>query len=566
MLKELIDVAGGRKPADYLLKNCQLIDVINGEIVPTAIAVYKDKIAGIGEHPAKEIIDLNGQYVCPAFIDSHIHIESSLLNPVEFANEAAVHGTGAVIADPHEIANVLGIAGIKYMLEVTENLPIDFYFTLPSCVPSCKLENSGANLEAKQLAPLLKKERIVGLAEMMNYPGVIRGNQEIIKKIEMIRSKVIDGHAPGLKGKDLQAYIAAGILNDHESTTLEEAREKLKLGMYIKIREGSSEKNLEILMPMVNIKNNHFFSFCSDDLMAEDLKKGHINLLVKKAVKMGMDPVVAVRIAALNPALHYNLKKIGALVPGYFANFIIFEDLHEFKIRCVYRRGKQIVHKKELLHPHSLKKKSVVKKTFNVKPFKTEVFKIKALSTRARVIEVIPGQVITGSRLDVVKIKDGYVEANPDKDILKIAVVERHKGLGHISVGLVSGFGLKRGAIAQSVAHDSHNIICVGVQPEDMASAVRQVSKLKGGIVAVLGGFVLAQLPLAIAGLMSESKIDEVLTQLERLEHVAAELGSKIEEPFSTLSFLALPVIPKLKITDRGLVDVDSFKLVKLFE
>ncbi|NQU16483.1 MAG: adenine deaminase [Candidatus Saganbacteria bacterium] len=569
MLRDLIEVAKGKKKASLLLKNCQVINVINGEITPTSVAIYKDKIAGFGEYEAEEVIDLNGQYVAPSFIDSHIHIESSMLNPAEFAKTVIPHGTGAVIADPHEIANVLGIAGIKYMLSVTEFLPIDFYFTLSSCVPSSILETSGARLEANTLAPLMKNKRVVGLAEMMNFPGVISQNINVLKKIEMAGSKVIDGHAPGLSGKNLQAYIAAGISNDHECISLEEAREKLKLGMFIKIREGTSAKNLTTLLPLVNQKNSYAFSFCTDDIAADDLSKGHINLMVKKAVELGMDPVMAVRLASFNPALHYGLKSVGAVAPGYFADLVVLGDLHEFKIKMVYKRGRVVFWRNRMIASVLLKKKKIVKETINVKPFKTEAFRIKAEGSQvknAKIIQIVSNQLITQKRVEEVRVQDGLVIPDIAKDIIKIAVVERHKASGKIGLGLVSGFGLNKGAIAQSISHDSHNIICIGADDEDMASAVRQVIKMKGGIAIVAGGLVLAQIALPIAGLMSELNADDISRDMEKLVDTAAKLGSKIKDPFLVLSFLALPVIPELRITDHGLVETANHKLVRLFE
>lgn len=565
-LREFIAVSRGHKKASYLLKNGQLVNVLSAEIYPANVAIYKDKIVGIGDYEAEKVIDLNGKYICPGFMDSHVHIESSLLTPAEFSRVAVPQGVTAVVADPHEIGNVLGATGIKYMLYVSEGLPLDIYIMLPSCIPSTKLETSGAELKAKGLKPLLKKKRVLGLAEVMNYPGVLERDPDLLAKLNISWAKLIDGHAPGLSGKDLSAYIGAGIYSEHEAVTAEEAKEKLRLGMHIKIREGSSAKNLEVLLPLVTSENSQNFSFCTDDRFPEDLAKGYMNKLLKKAVKLGLPPIIAIQMVTINPARYHGLNRVGAVASGYFADIVVVDDLHDFNVEMVFKRGKLVAEKGKPLFTSKLKRKKIVKETMNVKPINIENLKIKAKSNYVKVIETLPDQIITTAKSEMVLVEDGYAVSDVGKDILKLAVIERHKASGRIGLGFVKGFGLKKGALASSVAHDSHNIICVGAGDEDILSAIRQVIKMKGGMAIVAGGLVLAELPLPIAGLMSEAPLSEVIEKMVKLDEAAKEIGCVLPHPFGILSFLALPVIPELKLTDRGLVDVKKFKIVDLFE
>ena len=567
-LRERIAVARGEKKADIVLKNAQLINVFSGEIYPADVAIHKDRVAGIGDYSGEQEIDLNGRYIAPGFIDAHLHIESTLLTPGELARTVLPHGTTAIIADPHEIANVLGKMGIKYLLDISKGLPLDIYFTVPSCVPTSDLETSGAELDAEDIVSLLKNERVIRLGEMMSYPGVLSGKKEVLEKIEAAcqAGVGIEGHAPGLTGKDLNAYIAAGMSSDHETIALEEAREKMKAGMQILVREGSSAKNLEAILPLINPSNSRFFSFCTDDIYPKDLVKGHINKIIKKAVSLKLDPAIAVQMATINTARYYNLRGYGAVAPGYFADVNVVSNLEDFDVEMVFKRGKIVFQRKRLLFEVKAKKNKEVRETIHIKPFEPEALEIKAKADYAKAIELVPGQILTKSIVVPVKKKGEDIVSDPDSDVLKLTVVERHKASGNIGLGLVKGFGLKKGALATSVAHDSHNIICVGVDEEDMISAVRRVARLEGGMVAVRGGLVLAELPLPIAGLISDEPLKDVLEKLKRLENVFEELGCGIEHPFGILSFLALPVIPELRLTDKGLVDVAKFKIVDLFE
>jgi adenine deaminase len=565
-LRERIAVARGEKKADIVLKNGQLINVFSGEIYSADVAIYKSHIAGIGDYAGEEEIDLNGRYVAPGFIDSHLHIESSFLTPGELARAVVPHGTTALVCDPHEIANVLGVAGIKYLLEASEGLPLDMFFTVPSCVPATELESSGAKVRVEDIISFVKKDRVIKLGEMMNFPGVLGGKKEVLDKIEAAGEVGVEGHAPGLMGKDLNAYISAGISSDHETTALEEAREKLKAGMQILVREGSSAKNLEAILPLINATNARFFSFCTDDIYPRDLAEGHLNLVIKKAVSLKLDPVLAVQLATINTARYYNLRGYGAVAPGYFADINVISNLEDFGLDMVFKRGKMVASRGRALFEVRHKKNKDVRGTIHIKPFEIEALEISAKSDYAKAIELVPEQILTKSIVVPVKTKGNQVVSDPDGDVLKLVVVERHKSTGNIGLGLVKGFGLKRGALATSVAHDSHNIICVGVEDEDILSAIRRVVELDGGMVAVRGGLVLAELPLPIAGLISDEPLKNVLEKQRKLDKALEELGCKIEYPFGVLSFLTLPVIPEVRLTDKGLVDVAKFKIVNLFE
>jgi adenine deaminase len=565
-LKERIAVARGEKKADIVLKNGQLINVFAGEVYSADVAIHKDHIAGIGDYSGEEEIDLNGRYVAPGFIDSHLHIESTLLHPGELARAVVPHGTTAVICDPHEITNVLGAAGINYLIEASKELPLDFYFTVPSCVPSSSFETSGAEIREKEVAALLKKDRVIKLGEMMNFPGVLAGKKKILDTIEAACEVGVEGHAPGLTGKDLIAYVAAGMSSDHETVALEEAREKLKAGMQILVREGSSAKNLEALLPLINPSNSRFFSLCTDDVYPRDLTEGHINNVIQKAVSLKLDPIIAVQLATINTARYYNLKDRGAVAPGYFADINVISNLEDFRVDMVYKNGKLAASRGRPLFEVKLKRKAGIRETIKIKHFEVEAFEMKAKSDYAKAIELVPRQILTKSIVVPIKKKKNYLVSDTDNDVLKLVVVERHKATGNIGLGLVKGFGLKSGALATSVAHDSHNVICVGIDDEDMVSAIRRAAKLGGGMVAVRGGLVLAELPLPIAGIISDQPLGKVLDKLKKLEKAAAELGCKMSHPFGILSFLALPVIPELRLTDMGLVDVSKFKIVDLFE
>ena len=563
-LKRLTAVARGAMPADLVIKNSKIVDLFNGRIIRADAAIYKDTIAGIGKYNGKKIIDAKGCYLLPGFIDGHVHLESTMLSPVEFAKTTIAHGTTAVIIDPHEIANVAGIAGIKYILNATENLPIDFYIMAPSCVPASNLETYGHRITASDIKKFLKSKRVTGLAEVMDFSDVVSGREDIIKKIAAARDKIIDGHAPLLSGKSLSAYIAAGPSSDHEATNINEGREKLSLGMHLMIREGSIAKDLKSLIKLVNKHSLSNISFVSDDLLPTELiRDGHINRILKKAVKLGLDPIVAIRMATLNTARYFNLKRIGAVAPGYKADTVLVKDLEGFKIHTVIKDGKvvyedgkyRISPDRKLLPPfniiNSVKARPVDERDLSAKT-----------KERIDVIGLIPNEILTKWLRLKPKIKNGMVVSDTQKDILKIAVVDRHKASGNIGCGFVKGIGLKRGAIAASIAHDSHNIISVGENDKDMAVAINRIIAMQGGLVIVEDGRALGELPLPIAGLMSDKSAKSVEGSLDKLEMITKRLGVKTEHPFTTLSFLSLPVIPELRVTDLGVVDVMKGRIV----
>jgi adenine deaminase len=550
-LARLMSVAKGELPADLLLSNAKIINVFTGEIEEGNIAVCGDRIAGIGDYRAKEVVDVGGRYIAPGLINGHIHPESSMLDIGQYARAVVPHGTTSLVTDLHEIANVCGVAGIKYVLERARRLPFNLFLMAPSCVPATDLESSGATLGPEEIRRILKWKECLGLGEVMNFPGVIGGDEAVLKKIEFARGKVIDGHAPGLTGKALSAYIAAGISSDHECVALDEAKEKLGQGMFIMLREGSSEKNLEALLPLVNDKTWPRCMFVVDDRTGADLlEDGDIDAVVRQAIRLGLDPVRAIQLATINTAGYFRREGLGGIAPGYFADLIVLGDLSKLKIDMVFYKGKLVAEEgKPLFSPPATA--PGLTDSVNIKPFSIDRLKLKPSGENAPVIEVVPGQIITRKRME-------RIQAIPDleRDILKLAVVERHKATGNIGVGLVKSFGLKRGALASSIAHDSHNIIAVGTSDEDIFAAIKEIERLHGGLVAAGGGKVLAGLALPVAGLLSDEPLETVAAKLERLEKVAAELGAKLPSPFATLSFLALPVIPEIRLTDRGLVEL----------
>ena len=566
-LDEIIKAAHGEKEADILLTNVKIVNVFSGEIVAGNIAVADGYIVGFGSYSAKKIVDMKGRFVCPGFVDSHFHIESSMTCITEFARAVIPSGTTTVIADPHEIANVLGADGINYMLESSKNQPMNIYFTLSSCVPATDMETSGAKLGVDELLPFISNDRIVALAEMMNYPGVIYRDPEVLKKIELakIHRKPVDGHAPGLTGKDLYAYIAAGISSDHECTTAGEAREKLDAGMHIMIREGTAAKNLSSLIPIINERSSRRIMWCADDRHPYDIMQhGHIDSMVRRAIKSGIDPVVAIQMATINPAEYFGINDIGAIGPGRRADLLVFSDIHNLQIEQVYTSGILVAENSQMSPEISRPVSIPSKPSMNVKLDAID-FSITVKSNHIRVIDVVPDQVITAQSVLEVSASGNKAVADISRDILKIAVIERHTGSGNMGKGFVRGFGLKKGALASSVAHDSHNIIVVGTNDEDMKEAVLGVVKMGGGLAAVCDNKICASLALPVAGLMSLEPLTVVNEKLDNIFKSARELGSALHDPFMALSFLALPVIPELKLTDKGLVDVRQFRIVPLF-
>jgi adenine deaminase len=566
-LAQRIETSLGKHPVDLLLKNCRLVNVFSGEIHPASVAIHEDRVVGFGDYEAIRTVDLEGRYVTPGFIDGHLHIESSMLSIPEFASQVVPLGTTSVVGDPHEIANVLGVEGIRYMLDSAQGGPLRVFIMFPSCVPATPFETSGAELSAKDMEPFKDNDRVLGLAEMMNFPGLLAAFPDILAKMEVFKHKVRDGHAPGLSGKELCAYVAAGIGSDHECTTLEEAREKLRAGMRIMIRQGSAAKNLDALLPILNDYNSRNCFFVTDDLDPRDiLEKGHLNSLVRLAIQKGTPPVRAIQMASLNAATYFRLRGLGAVLPGYQADVLVLDDLQEVSVSQVYRAGRLVAENGKLAIPRAAVAASQNVCSVNVPWEKVGDLSIEARGSRVKVIEVVPGQIVTRSTVDDALIVDGRVKADPNRDILKIAVIERHRGTGAGAVALIRGFGLKQGAMACTVAHDAHNIITVGVDEQDMLTAARAAADMCGGLTVVRGGEVVAALPLPIAGLMSDKPVQEVTAGLENVISAAHSLGCPLESPFATLSFMALTPIPELKITDQGLFDSVNFQFTDLFE
>jgi len=564
-LKTLISVARGESPAELLIVNANVINTLTAEIEQGNVAIYGGRIAGVGDyHQAQQIIDIKGKYLAPGLINGHTHVESSMLHIAQYARAVIPHGTSALVSDLHEIANVGGLEGAKYILKCAERLPLNLFFMAPSCVPATHLETSGAQITANSIQTALDWENTLGLGELMNFPGVLFGDREILLKIALSKRKVIDGHAPGLRGKVLNAYLAAGIGSDHESTMLDEAKEKLKRGMWLMIREGSSEKNLATLLPLVNDKTYHRCLFVVDDRSCVDLlKDGDIDAVVRKAIQLGLEPIRALQMATINPAQYFRLDEWGAIAPGYMANLIVISDLNALDIEIVFHQGQLVAEQGKPLFPIDISGDDDLKHTINFRPFSLEKLIIRAERWDYPIIEVVPGQIITKKRKEEARTKGGLVLSDTDRDILKLVVVERHKANGNIGLGLVNGFKLKRGAMASSIAHDSHNIVAVGVEDEDIFAAIEEIKRLQGGLVIAAEGQILGTLPLPIAGLLSDEQLEIVAEKLERLEAIASDLGCQLTSPFSTLSFMALPVIPELRLTDLGLVDVEAFELLK---
>jgi adenine deaminase len=565
-LAKIIRVARGKMPPDLVLRNGRIVNVFSAEVYKADLAVWGGRIVGIGAYKGRKSIDLKGAFVLPGLIDGHMHVESSMVKVQEFARSVVPRGTTSVICDPHEIANVHGLEGIHYILNSSKYSPVNIFVMLSSCVPATPFETSGANLRGFDLYPLLREKWVLGLGEVMNYPGVLLEDEGLLDKISMTQDKRIDGHAPGLSGRDLNAYVAAGVNSDHESTSVDEVLEKLRLGMHIMIREGSVTKNLRDLLPAVTTENLSRCFFVTDDRHPKDLlRKGHVDHMVKMAVKEGLDPVSAIRLATINTAQYFRLKDLGAIAPGYFADLVVVDDLRRFNVRMVFKNGRVVAKDGEMVVARPRLPQITLRSSINIRWLKPEDFDIPATGRSVKVINLVPDQIVTKTSVETAKVEDGMLVADVERDLLPIAVVERHLASGNIGRGVVRGFGFRRGAIASSVSHDSHNIAVVGTSREEMMAAVIEISKMRGGLAVVRDGRLVAGLPLPVAGLMSEKTLPEVVEGLDKVTAAARRLGSKLEDPFMALSFLSLPVIPELKVTDKGLFDVREFAFTDLF-
>ena len=609
-------MARGDRPAELVLKNARVIDVFNEEVNRTDLALAQGIILGTGDYKGEKEIDLDGSYIAPGLIDGHLHLESAMVQVEEMARQIIPLGTTTIVADPHEIANVAGLNGIKYLLQEGRKQPWNFNLMLPSCVPSTEFETTGARLQADSLAELMEEEGIFGLGEVMDFPGVINGNPSIWDKLDLFQNRFIDGHAPEVKGKELNAYLQGGIRADHECTTPEEAHEKIKKGMYVMIREGSVTRDLKQLLPTVNDSNNSYFLFATDDRHPGDLiKEGHINFIIQKAIQNGMEPLRAIKLATINSARALGLDKIGALAPGYKADLIVFDDLNTFNIKKVYKDGEIVAEDGQLLvqsqvsptdNPGNSSKnedklnsrnkskatetgssatttetkkgnknsdqaiyltheeiKQTIRDSVNPGQVKREDFLLPQ-GRKYRVMELIADQIITKKTTATFNTDSVTNQDLAEKNLVKLAVVERHNASGNVGLGLLKGMGLNKGAIATSIGHDSHNIIIAGLNEDDMLQAVQEINEMQGGIVVIHNNEVLAQLRLPIAGLMSDHPLPKVAKKLQRLRNIAEKLGVTTPEPFMTLSFMALPVIPRLKVTDRGLFSAEEFGIVPL--
>ncbi len=571
-IRDIIPTALGDQDARVLVRDARVVNVFTGEIERSNIAIHRKRIAGIGDYTrADHVIDADGMYVVPGFIDAHLHIESSMLVPRHFARAVLLRGTTTVIADPHEIANVLGTDGVDYMIRSTEGIPLNVYIGLPSAVPATRFETSGAYLGTDDMIDVVDRypKRVIALGEVMNYPAVLARDRELITKIEILRHqyKKIDGHAPGVSGKRLNAYLCAFIRSDHECSTREGALEKVRRGMQVFIREGSAARNLDELIGAVSDLNHHSFSFCTDDRdPLEILTSGHIDHLVRRAIEHGVKPLIAIRMATINTAHYFNLRSMGAVAPGYKADMLLVDDLEQMSVRAVIKDGNVVVRDGSLVSeiegdfpepPPSLG-------TFTLPPLSEDSFRIEAEPGRLRVIQVQQGSLLTDEVLLEPNVEDGAAVADPSRDLAKVAVLDRHRGKHH-TVGFIQGLGIRQGAIATSVGHDAHNLCLAGMNDDDMHVAAREVERTGGGMVVVLDGRVLAALPLPVAGLMSNRDLFEVAEHLKKIRAALIQLGTD-NEVFMTLSFVPLAVIPTLRITDRGLVEVEKQRFRPLWQ
>jgi adenine deaminase len=585
VLRRRIQVARGEIPADLVLRNTKLVNVCSGEIYPADIAIVDGLVVGVQEHAhkstnskryhGKEERDLEGRWVAPGLIDGHMHIESTMLVLSEFARIVVPRGVTAVMLDPHEFANVMGVEGIRYVLESGKNLPLSAYVMLSSCVPASAFESPYQVLKAEDLLPLLDDERVLGLAEMMNVPGVLQGDEQVLAKIAatLRHGRVVDGHAPGVHAFDLNAYAAAGIQSDHECVTIDEARQRIRLGMWLMIREGSAAQNLDALLPLIQELHPPRVFFVTDDRDPLDLTtRGHMDSMVRQATTRGLDPVEAIRLASYNTAQYFRLYNRGAIAPGYVADLVVLDDLRTFKVESVYKDGVLVAQQGKIAVGTGSAQGTTIgaspmataANTIHIGTITEQDLRIAGRLGKVEVIGIEPGQIITKHLQEEAPLRDGEIVADPTRDLLKLVVIERHSASGRVGLGLVKGFGLRNGAIASSVAHDAHNIVIAGVSDRDILRAAQVLAEIGGGFACVVDGEVRATVPLPIGGLVSPLPAPELVSLLRKLDATAADLGCTLEHPCMTLSFLSLSVIPSLKLTDQGLIDVDTFTLCPL--
>lgn len=550
---------------DLLIKNARIVNVFTNEIIAGDLAIKDGKIVGIGSYKSKEYIDASNKFVAPSFIDSHVHIESAMVSPSQFAKSVIKRGTTTLIADPHEIANVCGLDGIRYILDATEEIPTDVYVMLPSCVPATEFETSGAILKAKDLKQLIDNERVLGLGELMDFVGVINRRADILDKIEIAKGKIIDGHGPMIAGKDLDAYVSAGVKTDHECSTVKEMIDRLRRGLYVQIREGSAAKNLAELVKGVTKDNLRRCLFCTDDRHPEDLiENGHIDNNVRLSIEKGVDPIDAIKMASLNAAECYGLKNVGAIAPGYMADLVIFQDLNDIRVETVFKAGKCVADHGKVIVDFPEYADGRVMSKMNIRDIVSEDIQIKLSKSKVNVIGVLKDQLITDLRQREVSLVDGKFEYGDD-GISKVVLIERHTGKSSVMAALVEGYGIRCGAIGTTIAHDSHNLIVIGDNDKDILKCISKIKEMEGGIAISSSGKILSSLKLDIAGLMTTEDIEFVKERMEDMLNVARGLGvAEGVDPFMTLSFLALPVIPNVKITDKGLFDVINFKFIDI--
>ncbi len=570
-LRSRIAVAAKREPADLVIKNGKVIDVFNCEIYEADLAIKDGVFVGIGAYDGREVLDAEGRFICPSFIDGHVHIESSMVRPSEFVKVVLPHGVTTIVTDPHEIANVSGSEGIQFMLDDSEDLPLDALFMIPSCVPTTPFENTGAALHAEKLAPFYEHERVLGLGEVMNFPAVFNGDEGMLDKLTgaITANKVIDGHAAGIDANGINVYSTAYIRTDHECNTAEEALERLRRGMYVMIREGTASKDLKELITVVNDKNSRRFLFVTDDKHLDELvEEGSIDHNVRLAIKLGLDPLLSIQMATLNAAECFRLKNKGAIAPGYEADFLLLDNLEDVSISEVYKAG-QLVAKDGVclpFHVNEIEKPHKVINSMKLNDLGEDALQIKLNEgQKANIIEIIPNQIVTKHVVENVVVKDRSFQPSIENDQLKLCVIERHNETGNIGHAIVKGLGITDGAIVSTVAHDSHNLVVAGTNDEDMFTAIDAIRKVGGGKAVVKSGHVLATIPLELSGLMSTKDANDVIHELENINEALKKIGFQEQfNPFSTLSFLSLPVIPHLKLTDMGLFDVNTFKLISI--